>query len=174
MSQISNIKFKKSVELAKNPTETALESSKRAKAQQELPKAKKRKKLIFVNKLLCLSQQPLCQEDYLIFLNQQKLLQHLLLELLCKHLCLQLLFCLKYGCFVCYISIWHYTLVSAATGIFLKQKGLTMFLLKPFKFLLLTYHLLCKWNAVLIIPCVTFFIMAFSYQVQLFNQILVF
>ncbi len=32
-----------------------------------------------------------------------------------------------------------------------------MFLLKPFKFLLLTYHLLCKWNAVLIIPCVTFF-----------------
>ena len=31
-----------------------------------------------------------------------------------------------------------------------------MFLLKPFKFLLLTYHLLCKWNAVLIIPCVTF------------------
>ena len=32
-----------------------------------------------------------------------------------------------------------------------------MFLLKPFKFLLLTYHLFCKWNAVLIIPCVTFF-----------------
>ena len=31
-------------EQAKNPTETALESSKRAKAQQELPKAKKRKK----------------------------------------------------------------------------------------------------------------------------------
>lgn len=32
-----------------------------------------------------------------------------------------------------------------------------MFLLKPFKFLLLTYHLFCKWNVILIIPCVTFF-----------------
>ena len=35
MSQISNINFKKSVELAKNPTKTALETQNEPKARQE-------------------------------------------------------------------------------------------------------------------------------------------
>ena len=40
MSQISNINFKKSVELAKNPTETALETQNEPKARQDLAKKK--------------------------------------------------------------------------------------------------------------------------------------
>ena len=39
MSQISNIKFKKSVELAKNLTETALETQNEPKARQDLAKS---------------------------------------------------------------------------------------------------------------------------------------